>query len=132
MSNEDKQGLKVTDRRRFDPEGKARDESKQATAEQPATSTPEGQPAQQETTGAPPAITFSSFVMSLATQTLMQLGQIAPPPGMEIPVDKAAAQQTIDILSMLEEKSRGNLDDGEKMLIEEVLHNLRMTFIKVR
>lgn len=75
-------------------------------------------------------ITFSSFVVSLATQALMQLGQIKPPPGVNLPVDPMAAKQTIDILTVLQIKTRGNLDAEEDRLLEEVLHSLRIGYVK--
>ena len=75
-------------------------------------------------------ITFSSFAMSLATQALIQLGEMQAPQGLNLPVDRDAAKQTIDILTMLEEKTRGNLDQEESGLMEEILHNLRMSNVR--
>lgn len=75
-------------------------------------------------------INFSSFVMSLATQAMMQMGELPPPEGMRIPVDIQAARQTIDILSILKTKTSGNLDQFEAQLFEEVLHNLKVAFVK--
>ncbi|MCB0311561.1 MAG: DUF1844 domain-containing protein, partial [Bdellovibrionales bacterium] len=75
-------------------------------------------------------INFSSFVMSLATQALMQMGQLESPPGVEVPVDLAGAQQTIDILAMMQQKTNGNLDQSEEHLMEEVLHSLRMAYVR--
>lgn len=77
-------------------------------------------------------INFSSFVMSLATQALMQLGEIPPPPGVSLHVDVGAAQQSIDILTMLEQKTKGNLDQAEAQLLEEILHQLRVSFLRRR
>ena len=92
----------------------------------------ETQPAQQGDQKAPAAIDFVSFFMSLATQALMQLGEMEAPAGVAMTKDLDAAQQTIDILSMLQEKTRGNLSEQEDKLVEEVLHNLRMVFLKVK
>ena len=77
-------------------------------------------------------INFSSFIVSLATQALMQLGQMSAPVGVDVPVDPKAAKQTIDIIEMIYKKTLGNLDSQEKGLIEEVLHNLRVSFIKTK
>ncbi len=74
---------------------------------------------------------FSSFVISLATQALMQIGAVEPPPGVQVPIDSGAARQTIDILTMLQQRTKGNLDSAESQMLEEILHNLRMSFIKV-
>ena len=76
------------------------------------------------------AITFPSFLMSLAMQALMQLGEIPAPQGTNIPKDKIAAKQTIDVIAMLKEKTKGNLDKDEEKMIEEVLHNLRISFLR--
>lgn len=74
-------------------------------------------------------IDFSSFVMSLATQALVQLGEMQPPSGMEIPIDREAAHQTIEIIAMLSRKTRGNLSAVEAKLLEDILHNLRMSYV---
>lgn len=77
-------------------------------------------------------ISFGSFVLSLATQALVQLGQIRPPEGMSLPVDPIAAKQTIDILSMLEQKTKNNLDAQEARLLNDALHNLRLAYLRFR
>lgn len=143
MDEEDiKQSFVVKDKRRFDSEGNSRDNeveqgavtrsahSGQAAGTKSAdTGARTAQQAASSREARAPEINFSSFVMSLATQALMQLGDMPAPEGMDIPVDRVAAKQTIDILAMLQEKSVGNLDDNEKRLIEEVLHNLRMSYV---
>lgn len=75
-------------------------------------------------------VNFSSFVMSLATQAMVQLGQMAPPPGMEIPVDVESGKGTIDILAMIQQKTRGNLSKEETKFLEDVLHTLRISYVK--
>lgn len=141
--NEGKQGFKVADRRRFDSAGNARSGSEDEKAVVEERKKPESAPEKTVTKEAvmqkndeesaeseSNEIDFSSFVMSLATQALMQLGQLPPPQGMQVQVDKVAAKQAIDIISMLEVKTKGNLDAGEKRLIDEVLHSLRMSFVR--
>lgn len=136
-----KRGFRVADRRRFDSDGNMREES-------PAESVPTPEPAREEPVkrgsapgGAsgesrqkreqhPTDITFSSFVISLATQALMQLGELQPPDGVPLAVDRDGAKQTIDILSMIASKTGGNLDDQEQRLMDEVLHNLRVAFLR--
>jgi hypothetical protein len=75
-------------------------------------------------------VSFTTFVMSLATQTLVQLGEMDAPHGMEIPVDTESARQTIDIIQMLQRKTRGNLSGDESRFIEEILHTLRMSYVR--
>ena len=67
--------------------------------------------------------------MSLATQVLVQIGEMPAPGGMEIPIDMVAARQTIDIIAMLQKRTRGNLSTEEARFLEEVLHSLRMSFV---
>jgi hypothetical protein len=76
-------------------------------------------------------INFSSFVVSLATQASIQLGLLAPPPGMDAAVDLEAAKQTIDILGLVERKTRGNLNDQEKNLLVNILHELRIGYVQI-
>lgn len=125
-----KQGFKVSDRRRFDEQGNAKDGEaasvKQATAEPAA----QAAATQGKAASAPVEITFSSFIMSLATSAMMQLGEMPAPPEMQIAVDPAAARGTIDLLTVLEKKTKGNLDENEARLLEELLHALRMSYVK--
>jgi hypothetical protein len=74
-------------------------------------------------------IDFMSFVMSLATSALMHLGEHDE--GTEArPVDLPLAKQTIDVIGMLREKTRGNLSPDEERVVEGVLYDLRMRFLK--
>lgn len=138
MSEEDKkEGLVIKDKRRFDSEGNERSDEKPAAKAAPADERPAASP------GSGPAaddyaaeghageeINFSSFVVSLATQALIQLGEIKPPEGMPIEIDPAAAKQTIDILGVLQAKTRGNLDSDEERLLDEILRNVRISYVK--
>ena len=78
------------------------------------------------------SVAFTSFLMSLATQVLVQLGEMQPPDGMNIPVDLESARQTIDIIAMLQRRTKGNLSSEEARFIEEVLHSLRVSFINAK
>lgn len=130
---EEKGGIKVQDKRRFDSDGQERSDAqaigKPANAEA-ASSGLDFQTVPSSGESKEPGIDFSSFVMSLGTQALMLLGHIKAPDGVDLQVDKVAAKQTIDILSMIEEKTKGNLDATESNLIEQVLHSLRVAFVK--
>jgi hypothetical protein len=75
-------------------------------------------------------VSFLSFVMSLATQAMVQLGEMEPPEGMEMMVDLEAGRQSIDLLSMLQRKTRGNLTAEEARLFEDVLHGLRVSYLR--
>ena len=94
--------------------------------------------AQGEPTQAPPgSFTFASLVLSLSTSALMHLGMAPRVEGDEEgeasgEADLPLARQSIDILEMLQEKTRGNLDDEEQQLLDRVLHDLHMRFVQVR
>lgn len=78
---------------------------------------------------ASPPITFSSFVIGLATQALMFLGAAPSPTGQAIEKDPAEAATIIGVIEMLAEKTRGNLSEDESTLVEEVLYELRMRYV---
>ena len=127
-----KQGFIIKDKRRFDDSGEEKPKS-QAESEKPAEATA-GKTGKtvESRDAAPEEVTFSSFVVSLATQAMMQLGEIKPPDGVSIPVDLESAKRMIDLLSMLQEKTRGNLDEAENNLLEDILHSLRLSFVKAK
>jgi Domain of unknown function (DUF1844) len=80
-----------------------------------------------------PNINFGSFVLSLAATAAVHFGDRLEPgadtPG---PMDLVAASQMIDILALLEDKTRGNLTPDEKQLLETVLYELRLRFIEAQ
>ncbi len=123
-------GFKVSDKRRFTEEGEARGEEEareeSASATREVESPQESKDPQEEL----PSINFPAFIISLSTQALMHLGEISNPVTGKVEKDVAVAKQTIDIIGMLSEKSKGNLDDTEEQLVQEVLYNLRMTYVE--
>jgi hypothetical protein len=72
---------------------------------------------------------FETLVSYLSTTTMFQLGLIPGPGGERIPPDMANAQRTIDLLQVLQEKTSGNLTLNESRLLDDVLYELRMTFV---
>ena len=80
----------------------------------------------------PEPMTFATLVISLSTGAMVHLGARADEGGEPAPVDLDLARQSIDILVMLQAKTRGNLDSSESELLEAVLHDLRMRFVAVR
>jgi len=74
-------------------------------------------------------IDFISFMMSLATSALLHLGENEE--GAAVPVDLPLAKQTIDIIGMLREKTRGNLTPDEDRVVEGILYDLRIRFLKL-
>jgi hypothetical protein len=77
-------------------------------------------------------INFASFVLSLVHTAAVHFGDVADPnTGEHHAPNLPLAQQMIDILAMLEEKTRGNLSAEERQLIDQVLYELRMRFVEV-
>ena len=77
-------------------------------------------------------INFASFVLSLVHTAAVHFGDVADPStGERHAPNLQLAQQMIDILAMLEEKTRGNLSAEERQLIDQVLYELRMRFVEV-
>lgn len=74
-------------------------------------------------------LTFASFIMSLSTSALIYLGQVPDPVTGKTGTDLVGARQTIDLISLLREKTAGNLTPDEAGLIEAVLYDLRMLFV---
>lgn len=127
-------GFKVADRRRFSETGEAREAAPAAEArpeaEEPPTAGEKRVEAQNESSDDLPGLNFSTFVISLSTQALMHLGQIPDPITGKVASDFPVAKQMIDIIGMLGEKTRGNLDPGEQQLMEDVLYDLRMRYVE--
>jgi len=77
------------------------------------------------------SISFAAFVLSLAHTAAVHFGDIPDPvSGQQSEVNLAAAQQMIDILALLEEKTRGNLTAEERQLLDQILYELRLRFVE--
>jgi len=78
-------------------------------------------------------ISFVAFVLSLAHTAAVHFGDVSDPvSGKAAERNLPAAQQMIDILTLLEEKTRGNLTAEERQLLEQVLYELRMRFVEAQ
>lgn len=78
-----------------------------------------------------PALDFPTFVLSLSHSALVHLGDADDPATGRREPNLAMARQTIDLLAMLQEKTRGNLDGEEERVLEQALYDLRMRFVEV-
>ena len=76
-----------------------------------------------------PPLSFSSFVFSLGTSSLMLMGESLDPQQQAPPMNLPQAKEIIDILSMLEEKTKGNLSSDEASVIGDMLYTLRMKYV---
>ncbi len=96
----------------------------ETTAEGPAA----GDPAMPQM---PPA-SFEMLVTTLATEAMVALGQFPNPATQEVSLSLDHAGYAIDMLSMLEEKTKGNLSEAEETMMTQLLHQLRMMFVQVQ
>ena len=133
MSDSDKKnGFTVTDRRSSSEAGEggaspaATEPSAAAKSGQPA---PGASPTQARTPDLPP-VDFSTFVLSLGSSALIHLGQVEAPDGSGKQRDLPMAKHTIDLLSLLREKTANNLSKEEDELLESLLYDLRLRYVE--
>jgi hypothetical protein len=77
----------------------------------------------------PNPLSFAAFVMSMATTAAVHFGDLADPMTGESQTNLQAAGQMIDLLAMLQEKTKGNLDADEQQLLDQVVYELRLRYI---
>ncbi len=83
-----------------------------------------------EAEGPLPEINFTSLILSLSTSALIQLGEVEDPFTQKQSKNLPSAKQTIDLIGMLKEKTKGNLTPEEEKMIEQILFDLRMRYVK--
>ena len=124
---EERRSFQVKDRRRFSESGEARgdvtDEGGQPSATPP--------PPAAEASRVDEPVTFSTFVLGLSTQALLHLGEIPDPVSNTTQRDLGAAKHVIDILALLREKTRSNLEPDEEALLDSMLYDLRMRYVEL-
>jgi hypothetical protein len=147
---EDKRGFKVQDRRRFSAEGETKESSDAPsessgpqdikskpgasgaeTASKPGASGAAHTESSRQSSEPPPELTFAAFLWSLSEQALAALGEVPDPSSGQISRDLIMAQQMIDIIAMLRDKTRGNLDPHEQALLKEILSSLQMKYVEL-
>ena len=75
------------------------------------------------------AVDFSTHILSLASTALIALRKMPAPDGVDLPLDLETARHLIDVLGMLEQKTRGNLDEAEKKLLQSLTYDLRVAYV---
>lgn len=131
-------GFRVVDRRAFTSEGDrnpGRSEEERSDREPESTVAPKpvtAPPEEPETADSETSERFAMLVSYLSTTAMFQLGLLPGPGGEYAPVELANASRTIDLLEVLQEKTRGNLTRQETKLMDDVLYELRMTFLEVQ
>ena len=130
-------GFKVVDRRSFSEDGTPRGEAPEPSKHSDAPAAPSGpaiipdEPLSDDFAEEGPS-SFGMLVSYLSTTAMFQLGMLPGPAGERIPVDLGNAHMTIDLLEVLQEKTQGNLTPDEAKMLEDVLYELRMTFVEVQ
>jgi len=134
---EDEKGFVIKDRRRFDDSGQARPEAPGEEAAKPQEAKPEAKGAAPEPEkpgvqgqASLPDLNFSTFVFSLGTSAMVHFGDFPDPVTKKAERNLEAAKQTIDILGILKDKTKGNLSDEEDRLLESLLYELRMRYVR--
>lgn len=137
MSGDEEKGYTVRDRRIFSPEESGQEKKAEEPPASESAARPKEEPAkarvQEESKKSTvlPQVDFSTFIFSLNTSALVHLGEIAEPGTGEKQKDLIFAKHTIDTIAMLQQKTKGNLTKDEEALIEHILYDLRMRYIRV-
>jgi len=129
MSDAEEKGYTVKDRRFHQLNEEEKAAAREAGSSQEQAFKEAAQKAAASAAGGP-EITFSSLIFSLSSTAFMQLGAIPDPNTGKTEKDLAMAKQTIDLLGVLREKTRNNLDSEEENLFDHLLYDLRMAYIK--
>jgi hypothetical protein len=138
VPDEQDRGFKVQDRRRFTQEGETRDEApagaasaaREAVERGPSGPDPETEPTPVNAGPAQRRIDFTTFVFSLGSSALIHLGEAPNPDSGAVERSPELAQETIDLLAMLQEKTKGNLTQEEERFLGALLYDLRMRFVQ--
>jgi hypothetical protein len=134
QENDEGRGFRVKDRRRFAESGEARpdvpDEPAPSPSSEPADAPTHAEPGAGDADAGQPPVTFSTFVLGLSTQALMLLGEIQDP-GSGIGRDLGGAKHVIDILGILRDKTRNNLEQSEEAMLDSILYDLRMRYVEL-
>jgi hypothetical protein len=121
---EEKKSFRVIDKRTAAEETKKEKVKKETKAQ-------EKEAQKEEEQARPvPEVNFSAFVYSLSTSALVHLGEIPEPITEKMDKNLPLAKQTIDILGILQEKTKGNLTQEEENLLNSFLYDLRMRYVK--
>ncbi len=123
---EREKGFVVRDRRFTAKKDEEKGSAKEEKKEEPLKEEVAGE----EQEGPLPEINFTSFIFSLSTSALIQLGEVEDPFTQKKTKNLPVAKQTIDLIGMLKEKTKGNLTSEEEKFMDQVLFDLRMRYVK--
>jgi hypothetical protein len=123
-NNKEEKGFVIKDRRfssKKEEESQPKEEIKKEETQGPEKG-PSDQPL--------PEIDFMNLVFSFSTSALIQLGEIQDPMTQQVAKNLPLAKQTIDIIGMLNEKTKGNLTKDEEKVMENILYDLKLRYVK--
>lgn len=127
---EEEKGFVIKDRRSFDEEGDLKEEKAEEPKAAPEKEKKE-EPKKTEDQRPPlPEVNFNSLIFSLSSSAFFNLGEIADPQTGEKHKDLPLAKHSIDIIAMLRDKTKGNLDDEEQKFLDNILADLRLRYVK--
>jgi hypothetical protein len=130
---EEKKGFRVVDKRvsvQEEEKPKKGKKGKKKKEAQPQETQERKHEAQKEQPPPLPEVSFAAFIYSLSTSALVHLGEIPEPITEKMDKNLPLAKQTIDILGILQEKTKGNLSQEEENLLNNFLYDLRMRYVK--
>lgn len=144
--NEEEKGFVIRDKRSFDQKGDlkeepkgGREEKKEEKAQKEAETKTEEREQKAESKGPSkeerpplPEVNFSSLIFSLSSSALLHFGEIEDPATGQKKKDLPLAKHTIDTISMLREKTQGNLTEEERKFIDNILTDLRWRYVKAK
>ena len=131
MDTENGGGFKVADRRMFNADGDLRDHESETFSTEPGNDSEVSSPFLAEEAAGDEEMSFETLIFSLSTSALLQLGMAPNPETGKLDADLPAAKQTIDILEILREKTKGNLSQDESGLLEECIHDLKLSYVRI-
>lgn len=132
--DEKEPSFKVVDKRRFDEEGREKEDVPKdtgASSAKPQAAEAKDAPPHETDDQERPQVNFAMFVQSLAHQVMMGLGIVPWPDTKLIRKDLALARETIDLLLVLKTKTAGNLDKEEEALLNGLLYQLQVAFVEI-
>jgi len=123
-------GFVIKDKRSYDEKGELKEEKQDEKIEKKEEAEKERATTDDEQRVPLPEVNFNSLIFSLSSSALLHIGEIADPHTGEKRKDLALAKHTIDIIAMLKEKAKGNLDEEEEKFLENILTDLRWRYVK--
>lgn len=132
--NVEGKGFVIRDKRQFTTEGEAKPEADAPKDTTTSKTADRGETAKDKTQASKdmplPEIDFATFVLSISSSVLLHFGDVPDPISGKKERNLPMAKQTIDILGILKEKTKGNLDKEEEQLLDNLLHDLHLKYVQ--